>query len=585
MSQETPASVGSHVWHVLAAVLGRQTVLFLRLQLRMTANSVRILLRQSPVRPLTVFSVMAVIFIFVFLVSLEGFAFIKMQKLALTDQIVGMVLDFLFLSLGIMLVFSTALLLYASLFTSPETVFLLSKPVAADKVFAYKFHGAVAFSSWAFLLLGAPVLIAYGLIGEAPWHYYLLLGLFFLGFVLLPGSVGALLCLLVVNFFPRQRKTLLIVGAGLFLVGLAALVYQACFIAQNESLDREASGRLLNRLSFARSALAPSHWVSSGLRAAERNGSNDLGLSLYYLALIWSNGLLAYLATTWLASMLYRRGVNRIATGGSLRRRYGRSWLDTLLTPVQVFVRPSTYLLLVKDFRTFRRDPAQWAQVLIFCGLLLLAFFNIGVFSGDSPWVYINNLSAGTVLLIGLLVAVYNGRFIFPLMSLEGRKFWTLGLLPIDRAQLLWGKFAFAATLMLGFAEVLTIFSDMMLGVPLLLAIVHPLTMLVLVLGLSAMSVGLGALLADFRETNPAKIASGFGGTLNSIMGLLFLLIAFTLISGPSHAWLMLDRRDDLSWFAWSTILIAIALGLAIGLVGLILPLRLGLQSIRRREF
>jgi ABC-2 type transport system permease protein len=551
----------------------------------MTANSVTILLRQSPVRPLTVFSVMAVIFVFVFLVSLEGFAFIKMQKLALTDQIVGMVLDFLFLSLGIMLVFSTALLLYASLFTSPETSFLLSKPVAADKVFAYKFHGAVAFSSWAFLLLGAPVLIAYGIIGEAPWHFYILLGLFFLGFVLLPSSVGALFCLLVVNFFPRQRKTLLIVGAGLFLMGLATLVYQACFIAQNESLDREASGRLLSRLSFARSVLAPSHWVSSGLRAAERNGSNDLGLSLYYLALIWSNGLLAYLATTWSASLLYRRGVNRIATGGSLRRRFGRSWLDTLLSPVQVFVKPSTYLLLVKDFRTFRRDPAQWAQVLIFCGLLLLAFFNIGVFSGDSPWVYINNLSAGTVLLIGLLVAVYNGRFIFPLMSLEGRKFWILGLLPIDRAQLLWGKFAFAATMMLGFSEVLTIFSDLMLGVPLLLAIVHPLTMLVLVLGLSAMSVGLGALLADFRETNPAKIASGFGGTLNSIMGLLFLLVAFTLISGPSHAWLMLDRRDDLSWFAWSTILIAMTVGLAIGLVGLILPLRLGLQSIRRREF
>jgi len=585
MSVAIPSSVRERVWPLLSAVFGRQTVLFLRLQMRLMTNSITILLRQSPIRPLTVFSVMAVIFIFVFLVSVEGFAFIKMQKLALTDQIVGMVLDFLFLSLGIMLVFSTALLLYASLFASPETSFLLSKPVAADKVFAYKFHGAVAFSSWAFLLLGAPVLIAYGLIGEAPWHYYILLGLFFLGFVLLPGSIGALLCLLVVNFVPRQRKTLLILGAGLFLLGLATLVYQACFIAQNESLDREASGRLLNRLGFARSVLAPSHWVSSGLRAAERNGSNDLGLSLYYLALIWSNGLLAYLATTWSASVLYRRGVNRIATGGSLRRRYGESWLDKLLAPVQVFVRPSTYLLLVKDFRTFRRDPAQWAQVVVFCGLLLLAFFNIGVFSGDSPWVYINNLSAGTVLLIGLLVAVYNGRFIFPLMSLEGRKFWILGLLPIDRAQLLWGKFAFSATMMLGFAEVLTIFSDLMLGVPWLLAIVHPLTMLVLVLGLSAMSVGLGALLADFRETNPAKIASGFGGTLNSIIGLLFLLIAFTLISGPSHAWLMLDRRDDLSWFAWSTILIAMTVGLAIGLTALILPLRLGLQSIRRREF
>ena len=61
-----------------------------------------------------------------------------------------------------------------------------------DQVFAYKFQGAVAFSSWGFLLLGSPILIAYGLrIGDgAPWYFYAVLPLFFLGFVLLPGSIG-----------------------------------------------------------------------------------------------------------------------------------------------------------------------------------------------------------------------------------------------------------------------------------------------------------------------------------------------------------------------------------------------------------
>src|SRR5258708_16120064 len=241
-----------------ASLLGRETVLLLRLQTRLLTNSVATLFPQSPIRPLTVFCVMFVIFGFVFLVSLEGFSFIKLQHLALTDRIVGLVLDLLFLSLGIMLVFSTALLLYASLFASPETSFLLSKPVAADKVFAYKFHGAVAFSSWAFLLLGAPVLIAYGLIGEAPWHFYVVLALFFVGFTLLPGSLGALFCLLVVNFVPRQRKVLLFVTAIVVVLVSAFVVQQICLVAQNESFDRESSGRLLNRISFARSVHIPS---------------------------------------------------------------------------------------------------------------------------------------------------------------------------------------------------------------------------------------------------------------------------------------------------------------------------------------
>ena len=51
-----------------------------------------------------------------------------------------------------------------------------------------------------------------------------LLPLFFLGFVLLPGSLGALAALLLVNFVPRHRKQVLgIIAAlvvGLGLVGL-----------------------------------------------------------------------------------------------------------------------------------------------------------------------------------------------------------------------------------------------------------------------------------------------------------------------------------------------------------------------------
>src|SRR5207248_95074 len=85
-------------------------------------------------------------------------------------------------------VFSCGLILYGSLFSSAEAAFLLSQPLDDDQVFAYKFQGAVAFSSWAFLLLGGPVLIAYGIVCHAPWSFYVLfLPLSFLGFILLPG--------------------------------------------------------------------------------------------------------------------------------------------------------------------------------------------------------------------------------------------------------------------------------------------------------------------------------------------------------------------------------------------------------------
>ena len=74
----------------------------------------------------------------------------------------------------------TALVLYASLFTAPEARYLLATPARADQIFATKFRAAVAFSSWAFVILGLPVLIAYGVMAGVPWYYYPLLPLFLL---------------------------------------------------------------------------------------------------------------------------------------------------------------------------------------------------------------------------------------------------------------------------------------------------------------------------------------------------------------------------------------------------------------------
>ena len=51
--------------------------------------------------------------------------------------------------------------------------------------------------------------------------------------------------------------------------------------------------------------------------------------------------------------------------------------MDRTLTSLVAFLDAKTRLLIVKDFRMFRRDPAQWAQVLIFTGLMVLYFTNM----------------------------------------------------------------------------------------------------------------------------------------------------------------------------------------------------------------
>ena len=55
------------------------------------------------------------------------------------------------------------------------------------------------------MLMGSPVLVAYGLVSAAPWFYYALLIPFIVTFVYVPAGVGAIICLLIVNWLPRVR--------------------------------------------------------------------------------------------------------------------------------------------------------------------------------------------------------------------------------------------------------------------------------------------------------------------------------------------------------------------------------------------
>ena len=87
-------------------------------------------------------------------------------------QTVRFVFHLFFASLNVMLVFSSGIILYSGLFNSPETQFLLTLPVRPERLVLHKFQEAVFFSSWGFFLLASPMMIAYGIVVDAPWFYY-----------------------------------------------------------------------------------------------------------------------------------------------------------------------------------------------------------------------------------------------------------------------------------------------------------------------------------------------------------------------------------------------------------------------------
>jgi ABC-2 type transport system permease protein len=560
-----------------------QPWLFQRLRWRLVRNAGSLLLGTSRVRLVSIVLCSLLVAATIFAFCLEGFHFLKSNQIPFSGRIVGTLFDFLFLALGLLLIFSGGIILYSSLFTAPETAFLLSTPARADQVFAYKFQTAIAFSSWAFLLLGLPILVAYGLIFEVPWFYYALLPVFFVGFLLLPGSVGAVACFLIVNVTPQRRRQVLAVVVTLVAVGVTAWMYYILLEVKNPRSARDGLQWLDTQFAFARANLMPSHWMTRGIQAAARG---DAAGAAYPLALLWANGLMAYLAAAFTAGRLYRRGFNRLATGGSLRRRYGGAWLDAAADRLLGFLDRQTRLLIIKDFRTFRRDPAQWAQILIFAGLLMLYFLNSPQFyQSDRGRPFTHLIGFTNLLATAMLMCAYMSRFVYPMLSLEGRKFWILGLLPLERERLLWGKFAFAASGGVLVGAGLVAVSDLLLGMSVGAFLIHMLTVAVLAVGLSGLSVGLGAVMPNFRETDPSKIAVGFGGTMNLIAGLLFLLLVIALMAGPYHLLTVRYADEGMPGRTVPVLVAGLVIGVAVGVGAALVPLRVGARVLRQMEF
>jgi ABC-2 type transport system permease protein len=553
----------------------------------LTRNTIRSLLAGSRLRLAMILFCSVVFWVGLFGLFVGGF-----ELIGLSDELFHAIFEYLFsmffLSISIMLFFSTGIITYTALFHSREGAFLLSTPASTDRIFAHKFAEAVAISSWGFFLLGSPLMAAYGVTVKAPAAFYAMFIIYLFMFVLMAGSLGAIAAIVVANIFPKQQKLVLslgVIATVAVVVGLAVRLWRT----PGDTLTTDWLSNMQNRLAFCQHPLWPSRWMSAGLLASARA---DWSRSGYYLMILSAHAGLLYLTAAAVARDLYFRGYSRVQGGRSNRRHTGLYAVDAVFHRLFFFLPRPIRLLILKDLRTFLRDPAQWSQFLIFFGLLAFYFLNIprlGYGVQSPSWR--NLVSFLNISVTSLILSTFTSRFIFPLLSLEGRNFWVLGLLPVGRAQILWGKFAFSVGISLVATEGLVFLSDLMLGMSPVMIALHVGMVAILCMGLSGISVGLGARLPNLRETDPSKIAVGFGGTLNLLVSLVFIFAIVTALAVPCHLYFLGQEHTETTTLAlshegfrfWLTV--AIVVSLIIGAVGTIVPLRIGIKAFRHMEF
>ena len=523
----------------------------------------------------------------------EGFFFMKATlPLRIHEDLVRDIFNAFFFALFLMLIFSSGVILYGSLFRGGEVAYLFTMPIHEERIFQHKFQHAVMLSSWGFVLLGSPMLAAYGVVAQAPWYYYAMVLPMLIAFVFIPAGIGAILLLAIMHFFPRKRVHLLACALILLVVAAVWFFWSLLSLPETDLFTPRWFQEMRHRLQLAQGKPLPNWWLSSGLLEAAGNAWSE---GMMFLALLIANALFWRELAGMFAARVYRKAYCEAAGLGSPPTRVQMGWFDRGLNRCLGFLSPPVRLILVKDVRLFRRDPLQWSQFLVLICLLLLYFTNVHPVSYTihvSQWV--NIVSFMNLSVVGLLMSTFTTRFVFPLVSLEGRRFWLLGLLPLKRESILWAKFLFSVGCLLIPCGMLILLSDWRLGIPPMLILQHQWTSLLLCLGLSGIGVGLGARLPVITEQSPSRIAAGFGGTLNLVVSTLFIVLVLSLATLPYHVYLARQAESaypfggdfaplQIAVHSW-LILGSIASPLISALAAL-LPMWIGIRTFRRQEF
>jgi ABC-2 type transport system permease protein len=486
-----------------------------------------------------------------------------------------------------MLVFSNAIIGYASLFKNRETDFLLSLPIRARDVYLWKLLESLIFASWALFFISAPLMIAWGQAGQVRAAFYAEVFIAFLPFVIIPAQIGSWGILLLVRLFSMRwaKRIFGVAGAGVILWLIVAVKPVTNAQAAQSTIDALSFDSLLRHTHLSLSPALPSSWMTQSVLAWSE-GLFRKG-AFFFLVLL-SSALMGLLLSyevagkafysSWSASLGSRAESVQRRSLRAQRKKDRRPFIESLSDALPLISRPVKALTL-KDARLFSRDPTQWTQFLIFFGLLCIYVLNLRNVSVDaqSPFwqalISHLNLAASTLTLSTLTT-----RFVFPQFSLEGRRLWIIGLSPIGMRKVLLQKFTFSCIGAMSATVTLMTASSMMLHLAWFQIAFFDLAIAIPAAALCGLAVGLGALFPNLKEDNPSKIVSGFGGTLCLVVSFGYIVIYVSLISIPN-----LRQTMNITFLISDSA--ALLLALVSSALVLLVPLFLAFRRVKNLEF
>lgn len=488
--------------------------------------------------------------------------------------------------LGLILVGFFSILLLSNIITALSSFFLardldmlVAGPVDWLKLYGAKLLETILHSSWMVALMSVPMFAAYGVVYEGGFWFPLIVLAVFIPFLVIPGVVGSVITLVLVNVFPARRTRDILSVIAVLAAGGIVLLFR---IVRPERLARPEGFRsLVDFVAILRtptSPLLPSEWVSEAVMSW-------LGfrLDLLPLYLLWSTAAAAIVFGAVMHRWLYLKGFSKAQESAERWARSGAMHRLSMaaLRPLGVLKRE----LVMKEVRLFFRDTTQWSQLILLAVLVIVYVFNIKYLPlrGEGiTFFLVNTIPFLNLVLSGFVLASIAARFIFPAVSLEGRTLWLLRSSPMSVRDLLWSKFWVGTLPLLVLALGIVGITDYLLDVSVFMFVVSLLTIAMMTLAVSGLAIGFGTLFPQFETENAAQIPTSFGG-------LLFMMSSIAVIAGV----VILEARPVYSYLARSftrarpdptEMIIGFGLAALLCVVATIVPIRVALRRLETVE-
>lgn len=511
-----------------------QWFLLFRIHAKMVRVKATVAAKRSRFMSITIAAFLIAYVVIAFTMFREGLEYIG--RLPAASSLVSDRLVFvMFFCFMLMLLFSVAVTGYMSLYRNRDTSWLLTLPFSHRVIFLWKCFESALFSSWGLIFILTPLLAAFAIERNVDAGFFVKSILVLIPFLILASTLGSLVLITAARWLSRRQILIGVVAAAIFLIGsgVRTAMTEQKIVRENSLGAAQTFQRVLKHTNISVNRAIPSAWLASSIVDFSRT-YRKVG-NVLFPTLLTSNAMMGLLLLYWAGNRWFYPSWNRSiqhAATTAMRRdaRVERSKEQIVrdyprLPFLHRIVGRPIAAISRKDLQTFVREPAQWVQFSLVFGLLALYASGLRQMNGnisDPRDLYL--VAFLNLAVCALALSTLTTRFVFPQFSLEGRRIWILAMSPLKLSLIVIQKFVLS-TFCSGFVVIAILLIggyNLRLGVA--ETFFFAVSIALLAAGLNALAVGIGVLFPNLRESNAAKIVSGFGGTLCLVASFVYIL-------------------------------------------------------------